>query len=96
MDVATNMATAVLAEPPNPGAGKPPPGSAQQGVTQLLEWVAWIVFALAIAGVLITAGKLMINNRRGEGGEQAAALGWVCGGCIIAASASAIVGVFVT
>ncbi|MDK7353951.1 hypothetical protein [Rothia aeria] len=83
----------VLADVPNPGQGQAPPGS--EGVTTVLGWIAWVVFALAVVGVLITAGAMMLNNRRGQGGEHAAALGWVFAGCIIAASASAIVGMFV-
>lgn len=83
----------LVAEIPDPGQGEAPPGS--EGVLTVLRWAAWIVFALAVLGVLITAGAMMINNRRGQGGEHAQALGWVFAGCIIAASASALVGMFV-
>lgn len=83
---------AVLAGPVDPGAGEAPPGS--DGVTTIVKWIAWIVFALAVIGVLVTAGAMMINNRRGQGGEHAASLGWVFGGCILASAASGLVGMF--
>ena len=60
----------------------------------IVKWIAWIVFALAVIGVLVTAGAMMINNRRGQGGEHAASLGWVFGGCILASAASGLVGMF--
>lgn len=45
---------AVLAGPIDPGPGEPPPGS--DGVVTVVKWIAWIVFALAVIGVLVTAG----------------------------------------
>ena len=88
------MKTAVvMAEVPNPGQGEAPPGS--DGLTTVIKWAAWIVFGLAVLGVLITAGAMVINHQRGQGGQHLAALGWVCGGSVVAASASGIVGTFV-
>jgi len=78
---------------PNPGTGEAPPGAA--GLLTILKWIAWVVFGLAVAGILITAGAMMINNKRGQGGEHAAALGWVLVGCALASSASAVVGLLV-
>ena len=43
--------------------------------------------------MLIAAGSMMISHRRGEGGEQASKLGWVMGGCCVAAAAGPIVNV---
>lgn len=83
----------VITEIPNPGTGEAPPGS--DGLLTILKWVAWIVFGLAVAGILITAGTMMVNNRRGEGGEHAGRLAWVLGGCILAASAGGVVGALV-
>lgn len=83
---------AVLAGPIDPGPGEPPPGS--DGVVTVVKWVAWVVFALAVIGVLVTAGAMVLNNRRGQGGEHAAALGWTCAGCVLASAASGIVGMF--
>ena len=52
----------IIAEVPNPGTGTAPPGS--EGILTILQWVAWIVFALAVVGILVTAGTMMVNNRR--------------------------------
>lgn len=77
----------------DPGQGEAPPGS--DAFTTVVKWVAWVVFGLAVIGVLITAGGLAVQNRRGQAGEHAASLGWVCAACVVAASAGAIVGTFV-
>ena len=54
------MKTAVvMAEVPNPGQGEAPPGS--DGFLMFLKWAAWVVFGLAVMGILITAGAMMIN-----------------------------------
>ena len=82
-----------ITEIPNPGMGEAPPGA--EGLLTILKWIAWVVFGLAVAGILITAGAMMINNKRGQGGEHAAALGWVLAGCALASSASAVVGLLV-
>ncbi|QOT19906.1 hypothetical protein HMI59_24440 (plasmid) [Paenarthrobacter sp. YJN-5] len=82
-----------ITEIPNPGLGEAPPGS--DGLLTILKWIAWIVFGIAIAGVLICAATMMINNRRGEGGEHAGRLAWVMGGCILGASAAGVVGALV-
>lgn len=83
----------VITEVPNPGTGEAPPGSA--GLLTILKWIAWIVFALAVVGILACAGTMMVNNRRGEGGEHAGRLAWVLGGCILASVASGVVGALV-
>lgn len=83
----------VIADVPNPGTGTAPPGS--EGLLTILRWIAWIVFALAVVGILICAGTMMVSNRRGEGGEHAARLSWVLGGCVLASVASGVVGALV-
>ena len=83
----------VIAEVPNPGTGTAPPGS--EGLLTILKWIAWIVFALAVVGILISAGTMMVNNRHGQGGEHAARLSWVLGGCVLASVASGVVGALV-
>jgi hypothetical protein len=83
----------VLAAPPDPGQGTPPPGS--EKLLLLLKWVAWAVFGCCVAGVLIVAGRMALMHRRGEGGEHAAGLGWVALACILAGSASSIVGLLI-
>jgi hypothetical protein len=74
--------------PPSPSR---PPGT--EGLTTLLNWGMWVVTFAAIIGVLIAAGSMMLSHRRGEGGEQASKLGWVLGGCCVAAAAGPIVNV---
>ena len=68
-----------------------PPGT--EGLTTLLNWGMWVITFAGIVGVLIAAGSMMLAHRRGEGGEQASRLGWVLGGCCVAAAAGPIVNV---
>jgi hypothetical protein len=84
---------ALAAAIPNPGQGEEPPGADQ--LMKVLKWVAWGVFALCVAGVLVSAGRMAVSHRRGEGGEHAQGLAWVFGACILAGSASAFVGALV-
>jgi hypothetical protein len=97
MSVFTNTALvtgSVFADIPQPIAGTPPGAN---GLLTILGWISWIVFAIAVAGVLIVAGKMMFDHRQGNGGGQAATgLIWVLSGCIIAAVASGLVGAVVT
>jgi FtsH-binding integral membrane protein len=76
---------------PDPGQGTAPPGS--QGLLTILQWVAWIVFGLCVAGVLLAAGRMAIShNQGGYGGGESATLVKVLAACILAGSASALVG----
>jgi hypothetical protein len=68
-----------------------PPGT--EGLTTLLNWGMWLVTFAGIVGVLISAGSMMLAHRRGEGSEQAAKLGWVLGGCCVAAASASVVNV---
>lgn len=68
-----------------------PPGT--QGLSTLLNWGMWLVTFAGIVGVLIAAGSMMLSHRRGEGAEQAAKLGWVLGGCCVAAASASVVNV---
>lgn len=68
-----------------------PPGT--DGLTVMLGWGMWLVTFLGIVGVLISAGSMMVAHRRGEGGEQASRLGWVLGGCVVAAASAQMVNV---
>lgn len=86
----SHVSVVLLAAPFDPGQGAAPPGSAK--IETVIKWVAWIVFALGVAGLLMVAGRMMIKHKRGEGEEAASGLVWVLGGCIVAASAGAIVG----
>jgi hypothetical protein len=78
----------------DPGQGIAPPGSAQ--LTTLVGYVAWAVFALCVVGVLVAAAQMAVSHHRGGGaGEHAARLGWVLSACVLAGSASALVGALV-
>lgn len=70
-----------------------PPGS--EKMTMVLGWALWVVIALAVLGVFIVAGKMILSHRRGEGGEHASGLAFVLMGCVLIGSASGIVKMFV-
>jgi hypothetical protein len=76
----------------NPGQGQPPP-TAGAKVDTLISWVAWLTFAGCLVGVLIAAISLAFERGGvGRGGEAHTRLLWALGACIVAASASAMVG----
>ena len=83
-------AAPAAADIPAPGPVRPP---GTEGLTTLLGWGMWLVTFLGIVGVLISAGSMMVAHRRGEGGEQASRLGWVLGGCVVAAASAQMVNV---
>ncbi|MGW1807161.1 hypothetical protein [Streptomyces sp. NPDC002078] len=78
---------------PDPGTGKTPPHP--EGLTTILQWLAWIVCAACVAGLLIVAGRMAVMHQRGEGGQHMTGLAYVLGACILVGSASAIVGALV-
>ncbi len=75
----------------NPGAGQPPPGVAGK-LTTILQWASWSVLSLAVLGIIIVGGTMILNHRSGRGGEHGAGLGFVLGGTVLVAAASGIVG----
>ncbi|MBG6191711.1 hypothetical protein IWX64_002678 [Arthrobacter sp. CAN_A212] len=83
----------VLSTIPNPGGGSAPPGS--EGLLTILSWAAWIALALGVLGVIIAGITMMIQVRRGEGGEGLSKLGWTLAGCVVVAGASGLVTAFV-
>ncbi|MFJ7751804.1 hypothetical protein ACIQXM_17840 [Arthrobacter sp. NPDC097144] len=87
------LGLSVLTEVPNPGGGVAPPGS--EGLLKILQWAAWIALALGVLGVIIAGITMMIQVRRGEGGEGLAKLGWTLAGCVVVAGASGLVTAFV-
>jgi hypothetical protein len=93
LDRLTTGALTVFAQVPDPGNGKKPPGS--DNFLTILQWAAWIAFGVCVLGVIIAGARMAIQHRHGQGGEQAAALGWVLAGCIVIGSASALVGALV-
>lgn len=98
-DAAHRVAATLAAALPAPRDGVPepvstaPPGSDK--ILKVLDWGLWVAIAIAVGGVLVVAGKMAINHRRGEAGEHASGLAWVLVGCILMGSASGIVKTFV-
>jgi hypothetical protein len=66
-----------------------PPGS--EKLDGVINWVKWIAYALCGLGIIIAGAMMAIGQRRGEGGEHAARLGWVLAACIVIGSATAFV-----
>ena len=77
---------------PNPGQGIAPPGSDK--LLTILQWTAWGVFALCVAGVLISAAKLAHSHNQGYGGanQHTTSLVWTLVATVVAGSAAALVG----
>ena len=89
----TLLAARLLAVP-SVGAGNAPPGVGGP-LTTLLSWCAYIVSAIAVGGVLVTAAKMMVAHHTGRGSDSTSGLAYVLAGCVLVASASGLVGVLV-
>ncbi|MFK4083232.1 conjugal transfer protein TrbC [Kribbella sp. NPDC020789] len=72
------------------GGGQRPPGA--EKLDLVIDWVRWIAFTICVLGILIAGAMMAVGQRRGEGGEHAARLGWVLAACIVIGSASLLVG----
>ncbi|MGP4033724.1 hypothetical protein [Pseudarthrobacter sp. 1C304] len=66
-----------------------------KGLLTILNWASGIGLVLGVLGVIIVGIGMVIQLRRGEGGESIGKLGWVLAGCIIITGASGIVRAFV-
>ena len=86
------MSALLLLAVPDPGQGIAPPGSGK--LLTILQWTAWGVFALCVAGVLLSAAKLAHAHNQGYGGanQHTTNLVWTLVASVIAGSAAAIVG----
>jgi hypothetical protein len=73
------------------GTGTPPPGDSAKLLQTVIDWVTWIAFAICGLGIIIAGAMMAIGQRRGEGGEHAARLGWVLAACIVIGSSAALV-----
>jgi hypothetical protein len=71
----------------------PPPGS--EGIVTIVQWVAWLVLAVCVVGVLLVGGRMALAHRRGEGYAYAASLGFVLGGAVLVGSASGLIAALV-
>ncbi|MEU4196564.1 conjugal transfer protein TrbC [Kribbella sp. NPDC026611] len=70
-----------------------PPG-VKDNFDKILGWVKWVAYSVCTVGILIAGGMMAVGQRRGEGGEHAARLGWVLAACIVIGAATAITDVF--
>ncbi len=83
----------ILAAPPNPGGGTPPPGVGVK-IDTLVGWVAWLAVAACVCGCLFVAIRMAVLHQRGQLGEHMGGLGSVLGACVLIGGASALVGSF--
>lgn len=71
-----------------------PPGTS--GLLTLLNWLAWIVAAACLGGVLIAGAVMAWSHSRGMGGNEGTSrLGWSLAACVIVGAASTMVGALV-
>ncbi|MFC9694349.1 conjugal transfer protein TrbC [Kribbella sp. NPDC056951] len=86
------MLAHLISEVPSllPLGGQRPPGADKLDL--VIDWVRWIAFTICVLGILIAGAMMAVGQRRGEGGEHAARLGWVLAACIVIGSASLLVG----
>ena len=88
-----NVITAITTSPiPDPTPVVPAEAG---GLLTVLNWASGIGLVLGVLGVIIVGIGMVIQLRRGEGGESIAKLGWVLMGCIIITGAAGIVRAFV-
>ncbi|WP_350280056.1 conjugal transfer protein TrbC [Kribbella sp. HUAS MG21] len=80
----------LIMELPNMLPLEAPPG-VQGNLDKVLGWVKWIAYSVCVLGILIAGGMMAVGQRRGEGGEHAARLGWVLAACIVIGAATALV-----
>lgn len=66
-----------------------PPGT--EGLDVILSWALYTVMFLAVLGVLITAGMMVVAHNQGRGGDHMGRLGFVFGGMVLAGSAALLV-----
>ncbi|MFF2842431.1 hypothetical protein [Paenarthrobacter sp. NPDC057981] len=89
MNSITAITTSVI---PNPTPVVPAEAG---GLLTVLNWASGIGLVLGVLGVIIVGITMVVQLRRGEGGESLAKLGWVLLGCIIITGAAGIVRAFV-
>lgn len=77
----------------DPGRGVAPPGAA--GITTIVQWIAWLVLALCVVGILMVSGRMALAHRRGEAAEHASGLVMVLAAAVLVGSASGLVAALV-
>lgn len=83
------ITASALAQVPNPGRGKQPPGFDKFAL--LMSWVAYIGFAVCVLGLIVCGATMAIEHRNGGSGGMGGRVGQVMIGCIIIGTASGIV-----
>lgn len=72
---------------PQPPSPTPPPFA--NGLLQLVAVVQWVALAVAIVGLVLVGGRMVMNASMGEGSRDLGAVGkWGLGMFIIAGAAS--------
>lgn len=90
----TRASLALPSAVPDPGEGKMPPGFDR--FIDVMGWAKWLALG-ALVLALIAAGVMMsINQRRGEGGEDASRIIKVLLGAILVSAAVSIIGFLVS
>ncbi|MCX5195008.1 hypothetical protein OOK31_14025 [Streptomyces sp. NBC_00249] len=67
-------------------------GNVTAPLNDVLSWMAWLVSAAGVMGVLIVGSRMAIALRAGNGDEHLAQLATVLGACILGATAGPVVG----
>ena len=60
-------------------------------LNDVVTWVQTIAYIICGLGIIIAGGMMAVGQRRGEGGEHAARLGWVLAACIVIGAANGLV-----
>jgi type IV secretory pathway VirB2 component (pilin) len=81
----------LVSELPNTLPLEAPPSEVTEGLNKVLGWVKWVAYLICALGIIIAGAMMAIGQRRGEGGEHAARLGWVLAACIVIGAATALV-----
>lgn len=81
---------------PDPDTSGGLPGGANEKIATLLGWFEILGYAAGVAGVIGVAVMLMVQHRRGQGGEHAFAFACVCVGCLLIGAATGVVDVMTT
>lgn len=89
-----DLITALPLDVPNPGSGTAPPGFGK--ITDIMGWGKYVALAILVMALIFAGVRMASGNRRGEGGEHAASIGWVLGGVLVVSAAASIVGFLVS
>lgn len=87
------LAHQVISQVPVPGPATAPP-ELQSKISVVLGFLLYGVMAAAVVGVLVTAGGMVLAHKRGSWDDHGGKLGAILIGCLLAASASALVKFF--